>query len=263
MAISSNLGFPRIGRRRELKQLLEAYWSGQADAHALESGTRALRLAHWRFQAGRGIDHIPSNDFSLYDHVLDTALMVGAVPARFRRAAERSALEGYFAMARGADQPALEMTKWFDTNYHYLVPEFEADTDFRLGPAKPVDEFREARAAGIHTRPVLLGPVSFLHLGKERGLSGSRLSLLPRLLPVYEQLLDRLAGEGADWIQMDEPADRPGHPRRGRGPRGGRAGHHPDRRAGAARRHAPASARVGGPPRVGGRVLSTGRLWGR
>jgi 5-methyltetrahydropteroyltriglutamate--homocysteine methyltransferase len=205
MAISSNLGFPRIGRRRELKQLLEAYWSGQADAHALESGTRALRLAHWRFQAGRGIDHIPSNDFSLYDHVLDTALMVGAVPARFRRAAERSALEGYFAMARGADQPALEMTKWFDTNYHYLVPEFEADTDFRLGPAKPVDEFREARAAGIHTRPVLLGPVSFLHLGKERGLSGSRLSLLPRLLPVYEQLLDRLAGEGADWIQMDEP----------------------------------------------------------
>ena len=152
MAISSNLGFPRIGRRRELKQLLEAYWSGASDARALESGARALRLAHWRFQAERGIDHIPSNDFSLYDHVLDTALMVGAVPARFRRAADRSALEAYFAMARGADQPALEMTKWFDTNYHYLVPEFEADTDFRLGPAKPVDEFRRGQG-GRHPHP--------------------------------------------------------------------------------------------------------------
>ena len=205
MAISSNLGFPRIGRRRELKYLLEAYWAGETDAHALESGARALRVAHWRFQAERGIDHIPSNDFSLYDHVLDTALMVGAVPRRFRESAERSMLEAYFAMARGTDQPAMEMTKWLDTNYHYIVPEFEADTDFRLGSTKVVDEFREARDAGIHTRPVMLGPVSFLHLGKERGLSGPRLSLLPRLLPVYEQLLDRLTGEGADWIQIDEP----------------------------------------------------------
>ena len=108
-------------------------------------------------------------------------------------------------MARGGDPPAMEMTKWFDTNYHYIVPEFEADTDFRLAPRRPSTEFCEARAAGIHTRPVLLGPVSFLHLGKERGLSSPRLSLLPALLPVYEQVLDRLAGEGADWIQMDEP----------------------------------------------------------
>jgi 5-methyltetrahydropteroyltriglutamate--homocysteine methyltransferase len=205
MAMSANLGFPRIGRRRELKQLLEAYWAGQLDAQGLESGARALRLVHWRFQAERGIDHIPSNDFSLYDHVLDTAVMVGAIPARFRRTAEASAPEAYFAMARGGDQPAMEMTKWLDTNYHYIVPEFEADTDFRLGCTKAIEEFREAREAGIHTRPVLLGPVSFLHLGKERGLSRSRLSLLPALLPVYEQILDRLASEGADWIQMDEP----------------------------------------------------------
>jgi 5-methyltetrahydropteroyltriglutamate--homocysteine methyltransferase len=205
MATSSNLGFPRIGRRRELKQLLEAYWAGNLDAHDLERGARALRLAHWRFQAERDIAHIPSNDFSLYDHVLDTAVMVGAIPARFRRTAEESALGAYFAMARGGGQPAMEMTKWFDTNYHYIVPEFEAGTRFRLASTKPVDEFREARNAGVHTRPVLLGPVSFLHLGKERGLSGSRMALLPALLPVYEQVLDRLASEGADWIQMDEP----------------------------------------------------------
>ena len=205
MAISSNLGFPRIGRRRELKQLLESYWAGETDADTLQHGARALRLAHWRLQAERGIEHIPSNDFSLYDHVLDTAVAVGAVPRRFRAPADRSALDAYFAMARGGDAPAMEMTKWLDTNYHYIVPEFEADTDFRLASTKVVDEFCEARDAGVHTRPVLLGPVSFLHLGKERGLSSPRLSLLPSLLPVYEQLLDRLAGEGADWIQMDEP----------------------------------------------------------
>jgi 5-methyltetrahydropteroyltriglutamate--homocysteine methyltransferase len=205
MARSANLGFPRIGRRRELKQLLERHWGGEADAGELERGARALRLRHWQVQAARGLDHIPSNDFSLYDHVLDTALMVGAVPVRFRRLAELNALQAYFAMARGGDQPAMEMTKWLDTNYHYIVPEFEADTRFHLASTKPVDQFREAKEAGIHTRPVLLGPVSFLHLGKERGLTGPRLSLLPALLPVYEAVLDRLAGEGAEWIQMDEP----------------------------------------------------------
>lgn len=208
MVISSNLGFPRIGPHRELKKALESYWAGKSDEPALQETCRAIRRQSWQWQQQAGIQHVPSNDFSLYDHVLDTSVMVGAVPPRFEWDRKSVPLETYFAMARGDAQknvPALEMTKWFDTNYHYLVPEFVPGQDFRLCSTKPIGEFLEARSLGIHTRPVLLGPVSFLLLGKPQKAGYSCLSLLKPLLSVYEQVLDLLSQAGADWVQMDEP----------------------------------------------------------
>ncbi|MFQ5955585.1 MAG: 5-methyltetrahydropteroyltriglutamate--homocysteine S-methyltransferase [Kiloniellales bacterium] len=210
MALSSNLGFPRIGARRELKFALESRWAGESDEGALLKTAADLRRQNWAFQKIEGIDHIPCNDFSLYDHVLDTVAMVGAVPARYGWTGETVDLDTYFAMARGAqggglDVPAMEMTKWFDTNYHYIVPEFDADQTFRLASTKPIDEFLEARALGIATRPVLLGPVTFLALGKSRDGKTERLSLLERVLPVYEEVLRRLGAAGAEWVQLDEP----------------------------------------------------------
>ena len=206
------LGYPRIGVRRELKRACEAYWRGALPAADLEATARELRLAHWRTQRAAGIDLPPANDFAYYDHVLDASLLVGALPARFAPIAEAlSPLDLAFAMARGRqdgtfDVTALEMTKWFDTNYHYLVPEFEVDQAFALAPdPKPVAEFLEARAAGIATKPVLLGPVSFLLLGREVGDGFHRLELLDRLLPAYTELLRRLAEAGAEWVQLDEP----------------------------------------------------------
>ncbi len=212
MAIASNLGFPRIGPKRELKKALEEHWSGALDEPALLQTGRDIRKANWLFQKGAGLDHIPSNDFSLYDHVLDMIALTGAVPRRYRWPGGSVDLRTYFAMARGRqdssagiDAPAMEMTKWFDTNYHYIVPEFEEDQTFALATNKPVEEFAEARGLGVHTRPVLVGPVSFLLLGKSVRPGDNRLQLLDRLLPVYEEVLRRLAGAGADWIQMDEP----------------------------------------------------------
>lgn len=212
MAISSNLGFPRIGPKRELKKALEDYWSGGMDESELLGAGREIRKANWVFQKGAGIDHVPCNDFSLYDHVLDTIAMTGAVPPRYKWSGGSVDLRTYFAMARGIqdekvglDVPAMEMTKWFDTNYHYIVPEFQPGQKFSLGSNKPVEEFAEARAQGIHSRPVLLGPVSFLLLGKPTQPGLNPLSLLEGVLPVYEEMLRRLAGAGADWIQMDEP----------------------------------------------------------
>ena len=206
MALATNLGYPRIGAKRELKKALESYWAGKSSAVELEAASRELRLRHWRLQRERGIQHIPSNDSSLYDHVLDTAALAGAVPARFNWDGDRVDLNTYFAMARGSDAtPAMEMTKWFNTNYHYIVPEFEPGQRFRLASRKPLDEFREAQAEGIHSRPKLLGPVSFLLLGKTRQGGPEPLSLLESLLPVYEELLAELAAAGADWIQIDEP----------------------------------------------------------
>lgn len=207
MPFASNLGFPRIGSHRELKRALEAYWAGKSDAAALHATSSELRLRHWRLQQAAGLDRIPSNDFSWYDHVLDTAVLVGAIPDRYE-ALRGDALTLYFAMARGrqdgvVDVPALEMTKWFDTNYHYIVPELSTSMPFALSSSKPVDEFLEAKAAGIHTRPVLLGPVSFLLLSKMAG--GKQLTLLERLLPVYVEVLQRLKAAGADWVQIDEP----------------------------------------------------------
>ncbi|MET0755587.1 MAG: 5-methyltetrahydropteroyltriglutamate--homocysteine S-methyltransferase [Pseudoxanthomonas sp.] len=208
-ATVANLGFPRIGARRELKRALEAHWRGETSAAQLQDTARDLRQRHWRLQKDAGADVVPSNDFSLYDHVLDTAFLFDAIPDRYRELADRDPLAGYFALARGVqkdgvDLHALEMTKWFDTNYHYLVPELHREQRFRLRGDKPVAEFLEARALGFDARPVLLGPVSFLLLSK--AVDGSdRLDLLDRLLPVYAQLLGKLKDAGAEWVQMDEP----------------------------------------------------------
>ncbi len=206
MAISCNLGFPRIGIRRQLKTALERYWAGQSSAEELFQAAAEVRRAHWRLQRDAGIEHIPSNDFSLYDHVLDTAAMVGCVPSRFGWNGKQVELDTYFAMARGASgAPPLEMTKWFDTNYHYLVPEFEPGTTFRLSTSQAVEHFVEALKLGITTRPVLLGPISFLHLGKSKAAGFRPMSLLGGLLPVYRQVISELAAVGAKWIQIDEP----------------------------------------------------------
>jgi 5-methyltetrahydropteroyltriglutamate--homocysteine methyltransferase len=213
--ITHNLGFPRIGAKRELKKALELFWSGKTSEQELQSASAALRKENWFTQKAAGLDLIPSNDFSLYDHVLDTCSLVGAVPDRFAWKDTHVDLDTYFAMARGratnsddcCPQPptALEMTKWLDTNYHYLVPEFTQDQQFRFSATKPLAEFSEAKSLGILTKVVLLGPITFLLLGKARGTNFDRLALLPRLLPVYEQVVSNLAALGATWVQFDEP----------------------------------------------------------
>ncbi|MCH8836640.1 MAG: 5-methyltetrahydropteroyltriglutamate--homocysteine S-methyltransferase [Candidatus Marinimicrobia bacterium] len=213
MVYATNLGYPRIGPKRELKKALEAYWRGRATSAELLETARTLRKGNWELQHQLDLQHIPSNDFSLYDHVLDTIAMVGAVPRRYRWKGDRVDLDTYFAMARGVQSgvtgseavPAMDMTKWFDTNYHYIVPEFEPDQAFKLASTKAVDEFLEAKSLGIHTRPVLLGPVSFLLLGKSASVEFSPLTLLGQLLPVYAEILRQLAAAGANWVQLDEP----------------------------------------------------------
>lgn len=217
----ATLGVPRIGRRRELKVALESYWSGNSSAAELLDTAKNLRTANWIEQRDHGVTRIPSNDFSLYDHVLDTAVVVGAVPASYGWKGGEVPLDTYFAMARGSQAEtnaccsnpghghgitALEMTKWFDTNYHYMVPALGEDQVFALSSTKPVDHFLEAKALGIHTRPVILGPVTFLKLAKSHTEGFNPISLLPKLLPVYEELLSKLAAAGADWVQIDEPA---------------------------------------------------------
>jgi 5-methyltetrahydropteroyltriglutamate--homocysteine methyltransferase len=218
---TANLGFPRIGKHRELKFALEAYWSGKSDQAALLETGRKLRADNWHMQKDKGIDIIPSNDFSLYDHVLDTAIMVGAVPTNYGWTGGPVDLDTYFAMARGSTGdghadcghthhgrdrgvPALEMTKWFDTNYHYLVPELIADQAFELTANRPLEMFLEAKALGIHTRPVILGPVTFLKLAKTHDGSNP-LDLLGSLVGVYARILGEIADVGADWVQIDEP----------------------------------------------------------
>ena len=213
--VTNNLGFPRIGRQRELKRATESYWKGDIGKDKLLKTAADIRKENWMLQAEAGIDFVPSNDFSFYDQVLDTAAMVGAVPERFGWDGGDISLDLYFRMARGVQEKeadengsaaqAMEMTKWFDTNYHYIVPEFHAGQTFKRSTNKPVNEFREARAHGIRTRPVLLGPVSFLLLGKSRDAGFSPLSLLGGLLPVYVEVLKDLAAAGAEWVQIDEP----------------------------------------------------------
>jgi 5-methyltetrahydropteroyltriglutamate--homocysteine methyltransferase len=201
---STVLGYPRIGAQRELKKATEAFWAGRESAAGLEETAAGLRGQTWETLRDAGLSDIPSNTFSLYDHVLDTAVMVNAVPKRF---AALEGLEAYFAMARGSEGiRALELTKWFDTNYHYLVPELEQATDLRLAGDKPVREYREARQLGIETRPVVLGPVSFLLLSKAVEPGFAPLDLLDPLLAAYEQLLGELHAAGAQWVQLDEPA---------------------------------------------------------
>ncbi|GII77119.1 5-methyltetrahydropteroyltriglutamate--homocysteine methyltransferase [Sphaerisporangium rufum] len=201
------LGYPRIGPRRELKHALEAYWAGRATADDLHRTGRRLREQTWRRLAALGLATPPSNTFSLYDHVLDTAALLDAVPDRFRGG---TALDTYFAMARGTGTvPPLRMTKWFDTNYHYIVPEIGPDTAFRLAGDKPLAEVREARRIGVATRPVLLGPVTFLLLAQAAPGAPAGFAPLDRLgdvVAVYRELLAALAAEGAGQVQLDEPA---------------------------------------------------------
>ncbi|MEU8680362.1 5-methyltetrahydropteroyltriglutamate--homocysteine S-methyltransferase [Streptomyces sp. NPDC048611] len=203
-------GYPRQGQHRELKKAVEGYWKGTVGADALQETARTLRRSHWQQLAGAGLHEVPTGDFSYYDHVLDTSVMVGAVPDRHRAAVAADALDGYFAMARGTQDVApLEMTKWFDTNYHYLVPELGPDTVFTADSGKQVAELGEALALGLTARPVLVGPVTYLLLSKPApGVAADfePLTLLDRLLPVYAEVLADLRAAGAGWVQLDEPA---------------------------------------------------------
>src|SRR6201991_3541928 len=208
-----NLGYPRIGSRRELKKASELYWSGKLPAEQLTATGKDIRLHNWRLQKDAGIDLIPVGDFSFYDQVLDTSLMVGAIPKRSHSLMEAKQLKDIdllFAMARGYqkdgfDITAMEMTKWFDTNYHYIVPEFTANQKFTPFSYKTLSEFVEAKLAGFNAKPVLLGPVSYLLLGKEKEEGFHRLELIKRLLPVYLNVLAKLEAAGAYYIQLDEP----------------------------------------------------------
>ncbi|MFD8464331.1 5-methyltetrahydropteroyltriglutamate--homocysteine S-methyltransferase [Streptomyces cyaneofuscatus] len=203
-------GYPRQGQNRELKKAIEGYWKGRVDADTLRRTAAELRRGTWQQLAEAGVHEVPTGDFSYYDHVLDTSVMVGAVPERHRAAVRTDALDGYFAMARGTQDVApLEMTKWFDTNYHYLVPELGPDTVFTADSAKQVAELKEALALGHTPRPVLVGPVTYLLLAKAApGVAADfePLTLLDRLLPVYAEVLADLRAAGAEWVQLDEPA---------------------------------------------------------
>ncbi|MBK1671707.1 5-methyltetrahydropteroyltriglutamate--homocysteine S-methyltransferase [Ectothiorhodospira shaposhnikovii] len=213
MAITHNLGFPRIGARRELKFALESYWKGESSLDALKAVGAQLRARHWEDQAG--LDLVPVGDFAFYDQMLDMSFTLGNLPERVQ-GFEGDALDNYFRVARGRSAPeadaqarcggvaAGEMTKWLDTNYHYIVPEFTADTAFRLDASRLLAQLEEARAQGVGAKPVIIGPVTYLALGKSKD-GADRLALLDRLLPVYGELLNTLAAHGVEWVQIDEP----------------------------------------------------------
>ncbi len=210
MVLTSNLGYPRIGPKRELKFALENYWSGKSDIESLISVSETIQINNWSLQKSLGIDRIPSNDFSLYDHVLDTAVMLTAIPSRFLTEELNDHYLRYFAMARGYQNgtvsiPAMEMTKWFNTNYHYIVPEISRDSTFKLNIQKPLKAFDLAKDYGIISHPVILGPVSFLLLSKPAEPEFNPLEKLSELLPVYRQLFSELKDAGVSWIQLDEP----------------------------------------------------------
>jgi 5-methyltetrahydropteroyltriglutamate--homocysteine methyltransferase len=222
--LSHTLGFPRMGAHRELKFALEQHWKGCIDAASLETTGAQLRARHWAVQREAGLDFVTVGDFAFYDHVANHIELLGCEPARFGFSGEEPILARYFAMARGVQadaahthepackqghkpegEPALEMTKWFDTNYHYLVPEFSSTTRFKLASNRLFDEVDQARQAGHPVKAVLLGPLSFLWLGKEKEAGFDRFSLLEQLLPVYEDILARLKDQGVQWVQIDEP----------------------------------------------------------
>ena len=214
MALAHSLGFPRIGRDRELKKAQEAFWKGELDEAGLRAVGRELRARHWQVQKDAGIDLLPVGDFAWYDGVLAHSLTFGVIPERFRPASGKPTLETLFAMARGVsgdaccgDAHAQEMTKWFDTNYHYLVPEFSADQQFALSWEQLFEEVAEAQALGHNVKPVVIGPLTYLWLGKLKGDAQGfdKLELLERLLPLYGQIFQRLAEQGVGWVQIDEP----------------------------------------------------------
>ena len=217
MALAHNLSFPRIGRDRELKKAVEAYWKGELDETGLRAVGRELRAAHWQLQKDAGIELLPVGDFAWYDQVLSHSLMFGVIPERFHQHGGKPSLDTLFGMARGVSkntccggahaQPLLaqELTKWFDTNYHYLVPEFTADQQFALSWEQLFEEVEEGKALGHALKPVLIGPLTYLWLGKCKGREFDKLDLLERLLPVYGEILQRLAAQGIEWVQIDEP----------------------------------------------------------
>ncbi len=204
------LGFPRIGIQRELKRSLEAYWSGKITQEDLEETGKQLRQRHWQLQKDAGIDLIPVGDFAWYDHVLTTSLMIGNIPPRHQNLDQTVTLDTLFRIARGKaptgkSVAASEMSKWFNTNYHYIVPELAADQTFSLCWSQLIDEIKEAQQAEFKVKPVLLGPLTYLWLGKTKGAPFDKLSLLPALLAVYQNILDKLAEFDIDWVQIDEP----------------------------------------------------------
>ncbi|KAG6696867.1 hypothetical protein I3842_09G170100 [Carya illinoinensis] len=203
------VGYPRMGPKRELKFALESFWDGKSSAEDLKKVAADLRSSIWKQMAGAGIKYIPSNTFSYYDQVLDTTAMLGAVPPRYGWNGGEIGFETYFSMARGnASVPAMEMTKWFDTNYHFIVPELGPDVKFSYASHKAVDEYKEAKALGVDTVPILIGPVSYLLLSKPaKGVEKTfpLLSLLGKILPIYKEVISELKGAGASWIQFDEP----------------------------------------------------------
>jgi 5-methyltetrahydropteroyltriglutamate--homocysteine methyltransferase len=211
--LTNNLGYPRIGSSRALKKASELYWSGKTSIESLLQTGKEIRAHNWALQKESGIDLIPSNDFSFYDQVLDLSLTVGAIPKRYHEVILNKAnteLDLYFAMARGyqkdgIDITAMEMTKWFDTNYHYIVPEFYKDQTFKLFSQKIINEYNEAKRLGIKTKPVIIGPVSYLLLGKEKQEGFHRIELIRNLLPVYLEILSVLEAQHAEWVQFDEP----------------------------------------------------------
>lgn len=211
MVASLNLGFPRIGADRELKKILEKFWKGEAEQDDVLTVAKAIREQNWKAQDAAGIDYIPCNDFSFYDQVLDHIVTFGAIPERYNALKDGNKMDLYFAMARGrqsdtVDVVAMEMTKWFDTNYHFIVPEFEENQEFNLFSNKAVEEFAEAKAVvGSKAFPVVLGPVTFLSLGKMRKSEKDPVDLLPKLMPAYIELLKKLQAAGATWVQIDEP----------------------------------------------------------
>lgn len=218
MALAHNLGFPRIGADRELKKALEAYWKGDIDQAALKDVGRQLRATHWQLQKDAGIDLLPVGDFAWYDQVLTHSLTFGVIPPRFAATLDeqrRPTLDTLFGMARGAShsccgehgkgQHAQELTKWFDTNYHYLVPEFSLDQRFELSWHELFEETAEALALGHKVKPVIIGPLTYLWLDKAKGNAFDKLELLENLLPVYADILSRLAEQGVEWVQLDEP----------------------------------------------------------
>ena len=207
---TTTLGYPRIGNQRQLKKACEKYWSGKLNYEELLNTGAKIRKENWLLQKNLGIDLIPSNDFSFYDQVLDASLTFGCIPTRYNSIGKNDYSTLYFAMARGIqtdtlDTTAMEMTKWFDTNYHYIVPEFTKNQSFEFYSTKIVEEFKEALELGIKTKPVLIGPVTFLLLGKEKEGGFHRLDLLDKLLPVYFQIINTLLNLGAEYIQFDEP----------------------------------------------------------
>jgi len=209
MVLATNLGFPYVGAQRELKKATESFWSGKTTAVELLAAAKDIRHENWKIQQKQGLDVIPVGDFTLYDRVLDTAYGFGVIPKRY---ATLSGIEQYLAMGRGlqksgVDVPAMEMNKWFDTNYHFIRPEFEQDQTFKLQNASVLEHFLEAKALGLVARPVLVGPVTFLHLGKPaKGCAHfDTITLLDKVIPAYVELLENLAKAGAEWVQIDEP----------------------------------------------------------